>query len=515
MAQQSYRANLTAAEFPFLSEFQGRTIILPQIDQNYSRQSNSPKNKDRDIGIPQAYYMHNVVPTDAGLTSVAYQAVANPPFGGSPVLFDSAYNIRDTDGNATIFGYGSRVPVGNNFVLKSLGIGWTITDGTKAAAGRFVTTAHVNGQTYIFFGGVGCTRYDYDLQLLVNVPLAGLTVANILGICASNGYMIAWDEENIYWSSLIDPTDFVPSLVTGAGSQGVQLAKAEIVVCLPLNTGFVVYTKRNAVAQIFSGNSLYPFNAKEIIGAGGVSNPALVAFDGNSTNHYAYTTAGLQEISQSSSQVAFPQLTDFIAGAQFEDYDETINQFSTITLVAPMVKKLTMVGNRYFVFSYGVTQLTHALVYDFALARWGKLKITHVDCFEYFYPSSDVVEAPKRNIGFLQADGTIQVAVVSYSTTGSYGTVLLGKYQLDRNRMLEMQEIHVESVQDDALLNIKLLSAIDGLNTTTTVPTPADNVGTYRRYNCRASALNHSIAISGAFNLSSLVLKFTDAGEVR
>ncbi len=511
MAQQSYRANVTAAEFPFLSEFQGRTIIMPGLDQNYSRQASSTKNKDRDIGIPQAYYMHNMIPTDAGLSSVAYQNLVMPPLD-TDETFTDMFKLRDTNENFVFF---VNTSSGRNYVLPSLGVGWLRTTDMAPAAGKLVTTAHVNGQSYIYFGGVNCYRYDVATNALVLVVLAGLAVADILGICASNGYMIAWDSNSIKWSSLVSPIDFVPSLSTGAGGQGVQIAKASIVVCLPLNNGFIVYTKTNAIAQIYTGNAQYPFSAKEIIGAGGVASPNLVSYDGNSTNHYAYTTAGLQEISLNNSAIMAPAMTDFISGAQFEDYDEASNVFTVIDLAQPMVKKLTVVANRYVVFSYGVTQLTHALMYDIALGRWGKFKITHVDCFEYQYPSSDVVETPRRSIGFLQKTGAIQLAILAYSSTGSYGTVILGKYQLDRNHYLQMQEIHLESVKAGNTLIVKLLTSIDGVNNDTTVPVLASNIGLNRRYNCRATGLNHSIVISGAMNLNSFVLKFSDEGEVR
>lgn len=508
---QSYRANVSAAEFPFLSELQGRNIIVPGIDQNYSRQVNSPKNKDRDISIPQAYYMHNVVPTDAGLTSISYQNLLTAPMD-TDNAFTDMYLVRDTSENSALFAV---TGTGRCYACISIGAGWIRITDKAAVAGRFITIAHVNGQTYIYFGGIGCFKYNFTTNALDAQVLTGLTPANVMGICASNGYMIAWTDTTVLWSSTVDPTDFTPSLVTGAGGGGVQSIKGAIVACLPQNNGFIVYAKRNAVAEIYTGNAQFPFTAKEIIGAGGLSDPSLSAFDGNSTDHFTYTTAGLQQINTSNSQITFPAMTDFIAGSQFEDFNEATNIFTVLQLAIPMKKKLTLVSNRYLVVSYGVSQLTHALVYDFALSRWGKLKITHVDCFEYFYPSTAVVETPRRSIGFLQADGTVQIGIISYDTTGSYGVLILGKYQLDRNRYLDMQEIHLESVRASNILGVKLLTTIDGLNYSVSTPTLAVSLVTYKRYNCRSSGLNHSIVLSGAFHLNSVELKFADGGEVR
>lgn len=512
MAQpQTYRGNLTAAEFPFLSELMGRTVIIPGPDQNYSRQLNSPRNKDRDIGVPQAYYMHNVVPTEAGLTSVSYQNLLSAPMD-TDSTFTDMFLVRDTAENSALFAITSS---GRCYACASIGAGWVRTTDKAPAAGRFVTVAHVNGQTYIYFGGVGCFKYNFATNALDAQTLTGLTPANIMGVCASNGYMIAWTDTTVLWSSTVDPTDFTPSLTTGAGGGGVQSVKGAITACLPQNNGFIVYARRNAVAEIYTGNAQYPFTAKEIIGAGGLSDPSLSSFDGNSTDHYTYTTAGLQQINTSNSQIAFPAMTDFIAGSQFEDFNEANNTFTTVQLSSLMKKKITLVANRYLVVSYGVTQLTHALVYDFALARWGKLKVTHVDCFEYFYPSTAVVETPRRCIGFLQADGTVQIGIISYDITGSYGVIICGKYQLDRNRYLDMQEIHLESLRSNSIIGIKLLTTVDGLNYSVSTPVLAISTSTYKRFNCKGSGLNHSIVLSGAFHLNSLELKFADGGEVR
>ncbi len=512
MSQPPYRANLTAAEFPFLSELQGRTVIIPSIDQNFSRQGNSPKNKDRDIGIPQAYYMHNMMPTDAGLTSVGYQQVAESPLD-TDNSFSDIYTLRDPTEQVAYF---NNTVSGRNYVLLSLGVGWIRTTDKAPAAPGLVTTAHVNGQTYICFSKIGIFKYNFSTNALDAVVTAGLNQANVIGICASNGYMLAWTSNTVVWSSTIDPTDFVPSLATGAGGGAVQDIKAEITVALPNNGGFTVYTKKNAVSATYTGNARYPFSYKEIIGAGGLANPNQSAYDGNSTNHVSYTTSGIQEISVNNCSSLFPQLTDFLAGAQFEDYNDATGIFTTLNLTGPMKKKLVQIGNRYIVFSYGVSQLTHAVIFDIALARWGKIKLNHVDCFEYFYPSSDVVDTPKRNIGFVQADGKILVCIISYSNTGSNGTLMMGKYQLDRPSFLQLQEIHLESVKADNTLSVKVLSTVDGTNTIlTSVPYLAEASGTYRRYNLRANGLNHSIVINGAFHANSLVLHFDDDGLTR
>lgn len=508
--QISYRANLTAAEFPLISEFQGRNVIVMGNDQNFSRQANSPKNKDRDVGIPQVYYCHNVIPTDSGIESIGYQQIVNPP-ADTDVSFDDIFFIRDSNGNV---GYFANTTSGRCYVMLSVGLGWIRTTDKAPLTGKPVTVAKVNGESYIFFGGVGCFKYNFATNVLDAVTLAGLSIPDIIGISASSGYMLAYTKNKVIWSSTIDPTDFLPSLVTGSGGTNIQQLKGDIVACLPQNSGFIVYATENAVAAIYTGNAQSPFTYKENVSCGGLSNANLVASDGNSTDHYAYTNAGLQQVSMLQSQVIYPQITDFIAGNQFEDFDEATLAFTQLLLSAPMKKKITVVSSRYLVISYGVTALTHAILYDMALARMGKFKIEHVDCFEYVYPSSAVVDNPRRSLGFLQADGTIKTVVMSYDTTGAQGTVILGKYQFDRNRYVTLQEVHLESIRKDSVLDVRLLSTIDGKNTRTESTYLATNLDTYRRYNANAFGLNHSIVISGGFNLHSVVLKLSDSGSV-
>jgi hypothetical protein len=511
--QQAYRANITAAEFPFLSELHGRTVIIPGLDQNFSRQANSTRNKDRDIGIPQVYYMHNVMPTEAGVTSVGYSDIVLSP-EDTDDTFSQIFSIREY--NTDNVGYLATTLSGRNYVMKGIGANWVRTTDKYALPGTLITTATVNGQTYIYYAGVGCCKYNYTTNVLEQVTLLGLNSAQVLGICAANGYMIAWTADAVAWSSTISPTDFIPSLVTGAGGGAVQEAKAEITACLPYDDGFVIYTKKNAISAIYSGNAQYPFNTKEIHGAGGLIDVSLVAYDGNSTDQVAFTTAGLQQISNINAAIIHPQLTDFIAGSKFEDFDEITKQFSTTVLGQfPMRKKLSIVANRYLILSYGVSELTHALVYDVAHGRWGKLKVTHVDCFEYQYPINAVIETPRRSIAFLQQDGTIKSCILAYDTTGSYGTVIMGKYQLERNRALDLQEIHLDTIKSDTALQITVKTSYDGYSETLQTPVLAKNLNGSQRYNCRASGVEHSIIITGGFHLNSVVLRFTDEGEVR
>ena len=57
-------------------------------------------------------------------------------------------------------------------------------------------------------------------------------MAQVVGITQSTGYMIAWTKNTVAWSSTIDPTDFVPDSLTGAGGGGVEEVKGAINYCI-------------------------------------------------------------------------------------------------------------------------------------------------------------------------------------------------------------------------------------------------------------------------------------------
>lgn len=510
MTQISYRANLTSSAFPLLSFLQGRNVIVSGPDQNFSRQVNSNKDKDRDIGIPQAYYGHNIFPIDAGIETVAYTQIATAP-ADTDNKFIAVFTIRDPDENIAYLAITSS---GRCYVLSSLS-GWVRTTDAMPSAGNIVTVAHVNGNTYIYFGQLGCFKYDFVSNTLKGVTLVGLDTSKILGIVAASGYLIAWTATSVAWSSTVDETDFVPSLVTGAGGGKVQKIRGSIVVCTTHPTGFIVYSTQNAVSFVYTQNSQYPFNDKDIVDSGGILSLSLAVYDSNNSNQFAYTTAGLQTVNSQQAKIIFPEVTDFLEGLVFEDFDEITTAFNVTYLSVPVVRKITLVSNRYLIISYGVTSYTHALVYDMGLGRWGKFKINHVDCFEYSVLSSTPTENPRSSIAFLQQNGTIKVAVMSYNTDNSSGVLLLGKYQYDRNEYLTLLEVHLEATKVNNTLTVSALSSINGQTMTTNTLSASINLSNYRRYNCRYSGLNHSILMVGAFQASCLVLKFTPAGQVR
>lgn len=520
MAQIRYRANLSAKDFSFLIDQWGRSVIVKQFDQNFSRQIVSPTDPDKDIGIPQIFYCHNVMPSAQGFQSIGYFQ-NNASSGISGLSQIRTYNNPDgSNGYLAFQVVGTSVNVyscesGNGPFIFRQTLAWGATGFSYK-----ITTATLQGQTYIYIPLVGCYQYVESSHSLVAVTLTGLNEALTIGICDSFGYMIAFSAESIAWSSTLSPIDFTPSLITGAGGGGVTDIKSQIYVVIKNIYGFTIFSDQNCVSAIYSGNTRFPFNFKPVIGGGGVVDNELVGIDSESGNLYAWTTYGLQLVSVQQAQISFPELTNFIGGNLFEDIDDGTLTYSLTEITGgTMVKKLTVISGRYLVISYGLTEFTHALVYDIGMRRWGKLKTTHVNVFELVYGGFQPDQRARGALAFVATDGTVnsvQFVLNASSSAQAFGIMILGKYQHARDRMITLQQVDISSINNSAAAAIYVMSTLDGK---TFLPNVGLTVGQNSppggqlQYPCRITGMNHSLMVVGAFDLNSLMLTYIPNGR--
>lgn len=508
MGQITYRANLSAKTFPFISDNWGRTVIQAGPDNTFNRQVSSAEDVDRDVGIPQIYYCHNVMPFAQGFQSVGY--LETIPTSGLSTTFVSINILRDNLDNKAYLG----VDAAGNFYITN-GSVWTFKFLVPGAAGKLITTAYVQGVTYIYVANIGCYKYDFGLGVFTAVTLTSLDPLQVIGIFGAVGYLLAFNIATIAWSSTIDPTDFTPSLVTGAGNGTVEGARGGIKFVLPQLLGFIIYTSANAVAGLYSGNARFPFNFREIVGSGGTSDANLVANDAGSSSHYAYTTSGLQLVNTSYTSTTNPEITDFISGKLFEDFNSTTDTFSQMVLTSTMKKAINVVSERYLIVSYGVTELTHALVYDIVQKRYGKLKITHIASLEYELQNPGVTEIPKQSIGFLQKDG--RVVTVDFNVYSNASAVMLcGKYQYVRARLIQLDQIFFEDIITPANFTFRVWAALDGKSNIASIPillSPAVPTSNQQIYGSRAIGTNISLLFKGQFKIESLVFSFNVHGK--
>ena len=544
MAQVPFRCNLSAASFPFVTEFGGRTVVIPQYDQNFARQQNfSGADSDRDIGVPQAYYMHNCMPTAQGFQSIAYTKVLSGPVVMPVTDMDTMIPIKDP---AEHKGYLGISKTGRAFIIKSGDGGWTeVTSQIAGWAGGQVSFAYANGFTYVDFKLFGVYKVDVVTRTLNPVTLTGLTGSLIHGVVASSNYLLAWDATTIYWSSASNPEDFTPSLTTGAGSGTPQDINGTIIAVLQTASGFAAYTTTNIVIASYSGNVRYPWIFRQAPNSGGIASIEHVTTDADGGSNYAWTSSGILKIQPQGCTPVFPEATDFLAGRIFEDYDDATDVLTTQYLTEQLMIKMQFVASRYLCISYGISQLTHALVYDIAMKRWGKLKLTHGDIFEVqnqmddfipwqgLYPngwnvyvgvawnslltSNDSAASPKRTIGFLQPNGDIRIAVSDYGDESAAAVLMLGKYQLTRSQTTTFEQLDAETVNEvNQNFDVLIRNSLNGKDL-------ADPVSPYampvaigsktRQFFERVTGQNFSVIFKGSFNLVSVEMFVSRGGR--
>ena len=544
MAQIILRGNLSAVSFPLISEFAGRSIVIPQLDENYLPGSinRTTNDSDHDRGIPQISYCHNVVPAAQGYKSVAYNTIATGLVGHTDFFLTRV--VKDASNNKAILGF---TTAGGIYMLTSGVVGWqplTVVGWTNQGQ---VTFAFVNGSTYICLQGLGVYLVAITVPGLTLQALTGLTASTLVGICDSNNYMIAYILGIVYWSSTSNPLDFVPSLITGAGSGTPNDLNGAIIVCAGLNNGFVIYNSGVPVIASYTGNSNYPWIFRSASFGAGITAQDQVTLGDGQGYHYAWTSAGIIRVEATGCEVVFPELTDFLAGKIFEDYDTATHTFTRTNLGSKLAVALTMIGSRYLVISYGQTDetYTHALVYDTAFSRWGKLRVNHVTCMEIavnpvggilnytallgtLYDAyttttytqlsavSNLAADPKNTMVFMQANGTLLIADFSFGNYAADAVIMLGKFEINRNQLCTLEQVEIEGidVENQANVDVSVFSTIDGSTyIPAKIPTQTLSAGRLRKYNMRVTGTNHSICLHGSFHVTSAMFAFHNHGR--
>lgn len=506
MAQREYAIDLQNTIFPMLSEQQTRTVIG-------STAGEAPTKEDK----PGIAYCHNVMPSKYGMDSVGFLSVI-PAFAALPagIVFSDVRVAYGTDMSRVYLAWDS---VGVAYALPNGGTSWIVLPPTFPLTGGIgfsvdsVTIGTVNGVSYIFFSKIGCFNYNEATNKLDAVTLTGLTIASILGVVASSGYLVAYTNVAIAWSSTILPTDFVPSSVTGAGGGNVSNIAGDIVFATDNTLGLLIYTAANTVAGTYTGNAAFPFKFREIDDSKGGINLDRVAYEANSKEQFVYSKAGLQSITSSRAEPILPEVTDFLAGRRFEDYNETtkLYEITNLTSGETMLKKIKFIASRYLLISYGLPSVgfTHTLVFDTALQKLGKIKIPHVDVFEYIGAQSEI---SKESIAFLLPTGEIKVVDFSVGNA-SAGLLILGKLQFVRTRNITLLGVEVENVTTGAVLSLSSQVSLDGKTFTTVDGTVRDSEDNLRTFDFLVDAKNHSLVFAGEFNLTTAQVLYMTTGR--
>lgn len=525
------RLNTQIAFIPFLSTQAGQNVLnsTPADKQFVVRASFVGRTQqDKDIGIPAPIYAENILPTAQGWDSVTYTEKIR---GIPSTRFDQLINLKSGTENNILYSPSQ----GRDYI--NYNGAWQEGPYSQNFAGM-VTSAYTRLRSFICYQRQKVMEYDFSSKSFSIITLTGLEIAAIDGITAANNAMVAWNETTIFWSSFNTPTDFTPSLSSGAGSQNPTQVRGKIVTCLPIADGFIIYTTANAIAATWSGNIRYPWKFTEIPGSSGVLRPEHVTYESTMDGHFAWTLDGLQLVTKKNSQQVYSEITDFLAGKLVEEYigptefhaQNSADSFSSETqtwsssLAGPQLLqqfhlktqpwvKLCLISSRFLIVSYGYRTAgiyDWCIVYDLVLERYGKLKIPHVDAFAYVTQAGEAPTA-KETIGFLAQDGAVSVVDFSLMGRGT-GILIYGKLQSMQGRWIEALSLTLQTVRDCSPALI-VVPTYDGVNSEAAV-VPLRQIETRNviKWLSRVAGQNISLVISGTFSISSLVFEYNQLG---
>ena len=489
--RKTFKVNLTTAHFPTLVSKASRSVALPDPADGTNTLTSTYVGRmaGTNMYTPAPIAMENVIPTVEGLSSYGY---ADAPGEGVTVITSKGIKFAKSN---------------TSYALRPI----------QAPGYPATTIARVQGRLFAFNPTVGL----WDLTTEVSEPMVGFSSDNgILGIVECNNHLVAYDYRTIYTSSIEVATFFTPDLGVGAGSSIPQGLQGNIVICVPVKNGFIIFTTREAILAQYKDVGLLAFTTLE--GVGGINFCTNVTSYDNSGVIYAYTTSGLVAIEGDKVTPVFPEITEFLQQGVEEIYDSpfgvrsTEQRFLSEAQTYPVTTDLVSIkntyfrvglfslNNRYVYISYGNASLggvfTHTFVYDSVLARFGKLKTSHIhiDC------------------GF-----DTPVFVGEAATSCKYGGInfqanamlLIGKIALQRDKTVTLQEVEIEYALPSAGHYLGVYTTLDGKNLIerTQLASMLDSTY-YHKWHTRKSGKSVVLRLDGAFHLASMQVTLTTGG---
>jgi len=158
-----------------------------------------------------------------------------------------------------------------------------------------------------------------------------IKLANVEGICAARGRLMAWDYLNsVYISSNANVVDFLPAIETQANVLVVDSLRGQIVKAMPTADGFFIYATGNVIKSTYVGGQ-FVFKYKEASSYGCVD-PRHIANTGDITFHWSSNGLIAMDNEASEGKFAAKELTNWITRFQ-------------------LPVKLSFISNRYLVIS--------------------------------------------------------------------------------------------------------------------------------------------------------------------
>lgn len=566
MAVNRFKLALNNATIPPLSSLAQRAVVNAGLDSA----PRTPRifmgdDDSADFNMAQVIYAENVMPSAHGCRSVGFAPVISSLAGASD--FDTIFPLRDADENAVYYSPAH----GKNYIYDIATDTWTpkthaaiwsktLAVGSDPATSR-VTYAYVDGKTFVCFSRLKSTdavdmsimfwnsttkQLEPSTTIITNLPFA---VGEIDGIASSNGYLLVWSGLSIAWAffngATFNYSIYENGNFTGSGQQIPEDLQGPITAILSMAGGFLAFSSRNCISANYHSQTIQsPWVFKEVSDAGGLESYEQATVEGSLGKIVAYTSAGIQAVTLNSAEHAHPVIADFITRREVEFYDREIRQISKTVLTSDLFVKVTNIGNRYVVFSYGFYTGTYsfALIYDIALQRWGKIRFRHRDCFAYTYSvandnkvsygalldvpyssfsttsyadlsiQQDVITPAPRALAFLAETGAVSLAQwSSRATVEDSAVVILGKVQLSRNKHIQLNRIEVEGMSSgDCYIQSTTNGRIAAYLWDTTL---VERTQDFSLFGTLVDCKNFNIVLEGTFDLSTVICEALQTGD--
>lgn len=469
MARIPVRITLDSANVPMLSTHTGPTVVYVKEGLAKLKQEIKPTEAPWELTEPQLIFGENIMPMARGVTSVSYFSRLPALAGVTDFRRGGTYRTATNE-----FGFWAVTTSGKLYVKSVTDATWVDRTAVGWPSGWELTITRINGVTYFHIEYYGTYKFNDDGSISA-VTLVGLVGSVIKGIVASVGRLFAYTSDTLMYCSEVDPLDFTPSLVTGAGSTKIQYTRGNILLVESTSFGLFIYAAENVVACQETGNTAAPYLFTEVENSAGITDLEYVATAPGVDAVYAFGSGGLQLVGVKAAVPIFPEISDFLALRTVENYNYTTHMIEQNSFLSRLNVKIGYVASRYFVISFGVVGLTHMLVYDTALRRWGRLKKDHVDIFTIneslssggWIPYDDVVipavevmvpagqmkvtaSLPSQEtFGVLEANGAISTLDFNIVGVENHKSVaVIGKIKLRRGRECSVQEVTTEGVME-------------------------------------------------------------------
>lgn len=552
MATRRMHAVLTSREFPHnFAELGSTVVVSTPFEQNRTQPNGfSGEGAEQSQNVCQAYFMQNVLPTLRGYSSVSFKQMLQPIAGETEIA--QLHVLRGAGQNVAM-----HAAVGNKqYVYDPTVGGWLQFPLTTIAVSQ-VYVAYVKERTFVFFPDLGeVYEYNFSSQEMELVAFPALNLVNMRGICSAGAYLIFWDSNKVYWSSVLDPTDFTPSLATGAGSTGVLAVRGELVTCASLADGFVIYTASNAVSARQTGNLQFPFIFKEIAGSAGLASRYHIADNSNTGLHLVWTASGFQQVSADRAEYAFAEFSDGIIRGILSELDPyylrpTLNRYSGLDV------RVSFASNRWIAISLRTTvdaaadvPFRFAYVYDTQLGRWGRIDVDHRQIMEFsapeFYqyysyqelantyptyadlagiPYSEfftrlriAAPQPGENFGVVTTDGALYRCALAeteeFEPTNELLNVPMPRIYLGKFKMYRTQGAKLQTLRLAGAFDVTVRAHGHGYDGNFVVS--GGELTQHPRqpgtFSGRLNADSFTVELAGTFHLTDMVLEATDAG---